>query len=84
MRRVTDHLATNAELILPDASKTFVLEVDFSDTGLGGVLLQSRNGRLLPVGCASRLLKAGERDISLTEGILRASAYCLGKFKDLV
>ena len=50
-------------LVFPDLDKTFILHVDACTTGLGAVLLQFGNDKLLhPVCYASRSLKAPERN----------------------
>ncbi len=42
-------------LILPDYTREFILCTDGSDIGLGGILMQERNGKPQPIAYASRL-----------------------------
>ena len=50
-------------------------------TGLGGILMQERNGKPQPVAYASRLSTAAERNYSITERETLAVIYVsLGTF----
>ena len=71
-------------LIYPDFSKPFYIACDASNVGLGAVLLQKGNGRLLPVAYASRTLNQVERRYSVTERESLAVVYALKKFRYLV
>ena len=61
---------TNAPvLILPNPSKPYVLETDFSKTGLGHVLMQEGDdGKLHPILYGSRWLTKSERNYGATKG----------------
>ena len=67
-------------LIYPDFSKLFYIACDASNVGLGAVLLQKGNGRLLPVAYASRTLNQVERRYNVTERESLAVVYALKKF----
>ena len=71
-------------LIYPDFSKPFYIACDASNVGLGAVLLQKGNGRLLPVAYASRTLNQVERRYSVTERESLAVVCALKKFCYLV
>jgi len=53
-------LTTEPILRTPDFSKSFKLQTDASDRGLGVVLSQSFEGREYPIAYASRTLSPGE------------------------
>jgi hypothetical protein len=55
-----DVLSSPPILRLPDLSKTMVLAVDSSGTGIGGVLMQEHDGKYCPVMYISRKLKLAE------------------------
>nr|XP_045588482.1 uncharacterized mitochondrial protein AtMg00860-like [Procambarus clarkii] len=42
-------LCTNPILASPDVKQPFILNVDASSTGIGGVMMQQRQGEVLPV-----------------------------------
>ena len=68
-------------LIYPDYSKDFYLAYDASDVGIGAVLLQKGNGRLLPIAYASLTLNSAERASSITERESLAVVFALRKFR---
>ncbi len=53
-------------LTFPDYTKEFVLCTHASDIGLGGILLQERNGNAHPIPYASRLSTAAEKNYCIT------------------
>ena len=48
-------LTMSPVLIYPNYDQEFILCTDASDVGLGGVLMQERDGKLHPIAYASRL-----------------------------
>ncbi len=71
-------------LILPDYTREFILCTDASDIGLGGILMQERNGKPQPIPYASRLCTSAERNYSITERETLAVIYCLERFRDMI
>ena len=66
-------------LIFRDYKQEFIICTDASDVGLGGVLMQERNGRPQPIAYASRLCTSAERNYSITERETLAVIFCLEK-----
>ena len=54
-------------LRLPDPTKTYFLQTDASDSGIGAVLMQKHDGKLFPVCHASKKLSSAERNYSTIE-----------------
>ena len=68
--------------MIPDTCTPFVLEVCSTPLGYGGVLLQTKVGKLAPVECVSTTKKRVEHLDA--EGTLAATLYCLCKLSDVV
>ena len=79
-----DKLTHAPLLIYPDYTQEFVLCTDASDIGLGGVLMQHRDGGLKPIAYTSRLCTSAERNYSVTERETLAVIYCLEHFRDII
>jgi len=60
-------LTCNPVLRLPDFNKSFLLQTDASDKGLGAILLQEHDGAKFPVIFLSRKLTAPEKNYSVIE-----------------
>ncbi len=73
-------LTSTPVLQLPDFDKSFVLQVDASDVGIGSALLQDHNGVLLPVAFASRKLLPRERAYAVIEKECLAVVHAVQKF----
>ena len=71
-------------LIFPDYSKEFILCTDASDIGIGGILMQERNGTPQPIAYASRLCTSAERNYSKTERETLTAIHCLEHFRDMI
>ena len=73
------HLNSEPFLILPDVNSRFVLRCDASSRGVGGVLLQYRDGALRPVKYVSRKLLPRETRFSTIERECLAIIWTIGK-----
>ena len=77
-----EKLMTAPILTYPDFSKPFIIACDASDCGIGSVLLQKGERRLLPIAYASKTLSSTERRYSVTEREALAVVWSLKKFRD--
>ncbi|KAK9731646.1 RNase H-like domain found in reverse transcriptase [Popillia japonica] len=68
----------------PDFSKSFTIQCDASDTGVGGVLTQVSDGEEVVIAFCSRSLSKAERNYSVTERELVALLFSLEKFRPYV
>ena len=70
-------LTSSPILLLPDNTKPFTLRTDASDKGLGAVLLQEHNGKLMPVSYASKKLAEKKKYSTLNrKGVSRDCMGC--------
>ena len=67
-------------LRLPDPRKTYFLQTDASDSGIGAVLMQKHDGKLFPVCYASKKLSSAERNYSTIEKECLAIVWGFKKF----
>ena len=74
-------LASTPVLCAPDLSKEFVLCVDASELGTGGVLCQETENVLRPVAYMSRKLNVHQKKYSTIEKEALAIIQCLEKFE---
>nr|KAG5708955.1 hypothetical protein BaRGS_009364 [Batillaria attramentaria] len=72
-------LATFPVLLIPDLSKEFIVRTDASNSGLGAVLLQDKDGLLHPVAFVSRKLLDRETRYSTIERECLAIVWSLAK-----
>lgn len=78
-----DSLTKDPDLALPDATKTFVMETDASDYGIGTVLMQEGH----PIAFISKSLSPKNRALSLydrellaiVQAVTKWSQYLLGQ-----
>ena len=67
-------------LQLPDFNRTFIIQTDASDTGIGCVLMQEYDGIPRPVSYASRNLASREQNFSVIEREALAIVWGISKF----
>jgi hypothetical protein len=79
---IKELVANAIELTIPDPDRSFVLQTDASDVGLGATLLQPNDSRvLIPVELASRKLNVHERNYPTHEKELLAIVWGLQEFR---
>ena len=83
-RDLKDRLTRSPILTYPDFKKEFYVASDASDVGLGAVLLQKTDNKLMPLSFASRVLTTSERNYSVTERELLAVVWALRKFRHTI
>ena len=76
-----EYLLQEPVLKPPDLSKPFVLWTDASGVGVAAVLLQENNGRLYPVGYASKKLNLTEARYPIIEKECLAVVWGIKRFK---
>ena len=75
-------IANTPVLKLPDVNKTFILQTDASNVGIGAIMLQQReDGIKHPVAFASRKLLPRESNYSTIEKECLAIVSAIGKFQ---
>ena len=82
-KQLMDSLTKDPDLALPDATKTFVMETDASDYGIGTVLMQEGH----PIAFISKSLSPKNRALSLydrellaiVQAVTKWSQYLLGQ-----
>ena len=76
-----EYLLQEPVLKLPDLSKPFVLRTDLSGVGVAAVLLQENDGKLYPVGYASKKLNLTEARYPIIEKECLAVVWGIKRFK---
>ena len=76
-----EYLLQEPVLKLPDLSKPFVLRTDASGVGVAAVLLQENDGKLYPLGYASRKLNLTEARYPIIEKECLAVVWGIKRFK---
>lgn len=71
-------------LKLPDLNKSFIIQTDASDYGIGCVLLQESDEGRLPVYFASRCLTPSELNYSVTEKECLSIIFAVKKFRPYI
>ena len=79
-KKLQDILASEPILVLPNMDEQFIVRTDASDYGVGGVLLQHRDGILKPCRYASRKLLPRESRYSAIERECLAIVFTLTHF----
>ena len=67
-------------LKMVEISKPFTLKVDASDQGIGAIVLQEENGKIVPVAYASRKLKQSKRSYVVIEKDCLVLVWAVQKF----
>ena len=80
-RKLKQRLSQAPILAFPDFTKTFVLDTDASNDGIGAVLSQENDGRETVVAYASRVLSKAERSYCVTRRELLAVVTFLQHFR---
>ena len=80
-QELKDILSTEPLLIYPDFSQPFIVTCDASNTAVGAVLSQLRDGEGKPIACCSRQLNSAERNYSCTERELLAVIFATKQFR---
>ena len=72
-------------LALPDWSRDFITKSDFSDTAMGGALLQEdKDGNIRPIAYVSRKCVGAEIGAPAPDGELLALVWVVQRFKKLL
>ena len=79
VEKVQEVLLSEPVLLLPDLSKDFVLRTDASATGMGGVLLQEKDGLLHPVTYVSKKFSDTQLRYSTIERECLAIVWAMSK-----
>ena len=74
-------LLTKPILKLPDLGKEFILRTDASEKGIGAILLQNYDGKLLPVSYSSKKLLDRETRYTISEKECLAIVWAINKYK---
>lgn len=69
-------------LAMPDLQKNFIVRTDASDKGISGILLQERDGQIMPCLHVSRKLLDREKKYSVIERECLAIVFTLTKFQN--
>ena len=80
-KRLQTILASELILAYPDPNHPFSVHTDASNTGLGAVLLQEKDGNVFTIAYASRSLDASEQNYSTTERECLAVIWALEKWR---
>ena len=81
LNKLKDTLCTYPLLQYPDFSRPFIVSSDASNYGLGGVLSQNIDGKVLPIAYASRTLSDTEVNYSTIEKELLAILFSVETFR---
>ena len=78
---IVTSLSEATSLYHPDHTEVMYLYTDYSNYGIAGLLVQMIEGKLRPIRCVSRVLKAAERNYSTTEGEMLAIIFAIESLK---
>ena len=68
----------------PDFTQPFVIHTDASNTGIGAVLSQEKNGVLHPISYVSRTLTEAQRNYSVTKKEALSLVFALEQFRHII
>jgi transposase InsO family protein len=75
-------LVKRIKLTMPDWTRKFIIKSDWSNTAIGGVLLQGGpDGKLQPVACVSRKCTDAEAALSAPDGEMVALVWVIKRFE---
>ena len=74
-------LSETTSLFHPDHTQVMYLYTDYSNYGIAGLLVQMVQGKLRPIRCVSRVLRAAEKNYSTTEGEMLAIVFAVESLK---
>jgi hypothetical protein len=74
-------LSLLTEVHLPDLNHRFIIQCDASDSGLGAVFIQEKDGKRYPIWFASRTLKPAETRYSVSEKECLSVLWAINKFQ---
>lgn len=80
-RNVKGALSNMSKITLPDYEKEFMLRTDASNVGIGAVLLQERDGKMMPIQWASKKLTPTETRYGISEKEMLAIFWAVKKFE---
>ena len=79
---IKERLTEDVRLALPDWSREFIIKSDFSDTAMGGALLQEdKDGKIRPIAYVSRKCVGAELGASAPDGELLALVWVIQRFE---
>ena len=77
-------LASAPIVQFPDFSRRFYLHTDASNTGIGAVLMQEKNGLLHPLAYVSKTLNEAQRRYATTKKEALSLVYALEQFRHMI
>lgn len=83
-QKIINALSKKPILHMPDFDKTFIVQVDASDVGIGATLLQQYGEEYFPISYASRKLLPRERRYAVIEKECLAVVYAVKKFNEFL
>ena len=80
--QIKERLTEDVRLALPDWSREFIIKSDFSNTAMGGALLQEdKDGKIRPIAYVSRKCVGSEEGAHAPDGELLALVWVVQRFE---